>query len=157
MNYLEKFPEKILFTPIWESHNFLINNKTISTRNFRSLENKVAFPIDIMSVKNGSLDFLDINELNNKFNINADFHQFISLRQVIRNGMARLKFNFQMHTPCLPPCPAGKYLINISKKGCNKWVELSKSKCNRSIINCEKKWENTLGNPQGVYFWDRNY
>ena len=63
-NFLKKHPENILFTPIWNSHSFLMNNKPCTGRNFNSVR-FVAFPSDIMSEKNGLLEVEEVQNVHN--------------------------------------------------------------------------------------------
>ena len=156
-NFLKKNPENILVTPLWNSFSFLANNKPILKRNFNSLYQYILYPMDIMNFKNGSFNFMTLDEAQNSLRGRFDANQFISLKQVIRNGMAILSFNFAMFVPTYPIRPSGKILINMSKKGCNKWSALYKIGNNNSITAQESKWEVALGNRQGIFFWNRNY
>ena len=155
-NFLKKHPENILFTPIWNSHSFLMNNKPCTGRNFNSVR-FVAFPSDIMSEKNGLLDFLEVEEVQNIRNIMINPDEYISLKQIIRNGMAALRFNFQMHRLANPSRPSGKVFINLSEKGCNKWTALYRYGSTNTIATYERNWEENLGNRQGILFWERCY
>ena len=62
-----------------------------------------------------------------------------------------------MYIPTFPFSPSVKNLINISEKGCNKWARLIVKNNNQSIVKRENLWEDALGNPQGIMFWDRCY
>ena len=156
-NFLKKYPDNILNVPIWDSHSFLKSNKPISRTGFASLRNIVTFPSDLLAVDGGTLQFIDHAQAEIKFNTTIDPLQYLSLRLVLRNAIALLRFNLPMHVQILPERPAGKVLINLTDKGCSKWTTLIKKKCNRSIVHCEQKWEENLGNVQGVRFWDRSY
>ena len=123
-NFLKKYPDNILNVPIWDSHSFLKSNKPISRTGFASLRNIVTFPSDLLAVDGGTLQFIDHAQAEIKFNTTIDPLQYLSLRLVLRNAIALLRFNLPMHVQILPERPAGKVLINLTDKGCSKWTTL---------------------------------
>ena len=156
-NLLETYPEYILYTPIWDSHAILANNNSCSKRTYNTLSRDIGFISDLMQHKNGTFCFMSHDEMENRVNHAIDVNQYISLREVTRQAMRKINFNYALHIPVNPICPIGKILINLCQKGCNKWAQLFKNNCNKSIVQCEQNWETALGSRQGVHFWDRNY
>ena len=156
-NFLLRNPSEILFTPIWNSYAFLANKRPCNRTNFNTLTAHITYPTDIMHLKSNKFDFLSTEELESRLGVTIDNYQYISIKEVIRHSMAIVRFNFVKYLPEYPIIPSGKSLINLCQKGCNKWSDLFRKRCNRSIINCERKWEESLGSRQGVLFWDRNY
>ena len=159
LDLLAQCPEDFLTFPIWGSHIFMQNKKCCNPNNFKSLYDKISYPIDIMKASpNGSTCFLTNDEMISRY---SDFNvnEFLSIKLVISNAAAHLRFNLANNRYETPIRPIGAKLVNMNQKGCNNWVALFKKKSsnNLKVVERERKWEVDLGRIQGVFFWDRCY
>ena len=134
------------------------NNIPCKKRNYRSLSNKINYPVDIFKEEGGQIRFMSDVECVQKYGI-LNCEEFISLKEVIRQGAQRLGIDLMKQTVNAPYRPAILKLINISEKGCNLWAKIFKRKfmSNATLIKKETNWENSLENRQGIFFWDKCY
>ena len=150
-------PEDMLFCSLWGSEWFTKNGSVLKRGAFRSLSQEIKMPVDIMVYRDNRTHFLNYEELVNKYGY-CNENDYISLKVVVRSSLQKKNIIVEHLTLTYPYRPALLILVNMSLKGCNKWTSLLK--CNRVSNNTrdlEVKWENKLGNPQGIFFWNRCY
>ncbi|HBI39624.1 MAG TPA: hypothetical protein DDY16_01570 [Tenacibaculum sp.] len=137
---------------------FFFRNKALcGIGTFRSIYNKVKYPADIITNRDGETKFLSYEECNTKYgNINQE--EYLSLKVVIRYSLARYKARLENINISRPIIPTLMECIFLTEKGCNKWTKIFRqSTSNKSIVRTEENWNTSLGTNQGVRFWDRCY
>ncbi len=117
-------------------------------------------PLDLMTTRNGlTWEFLTINEIRNLRQTPEVDREYLEIRYIIQTTLQTLKINLNSVKINLPTRPPLLELVSLSNTGCSKWSSLLK-KCffrPANQVKHERKWEEKLGNRQGVFFWDKCY
>ena len=157
-DYLKCNPEEIINSSIWESNVFKKNGRPLSKCEYSSLCNKITKPIDVIRPdRTGKCRFTTWDEISTLYNDIA-FDEFISIRQLIRDSLTSQKVQLGMLEFTSPNRPILISLLSLSKKGCNKWIEIKrKLGTTAGILKKEEKWHDTMGRIQSIYFWEKCY
>ena len=158
LQFLKKSPTSLFQCSIWNSHIFLRNNTVCKKFHYRSLFDKITYPLEIIKKDQGINMFLNDDEMSLKFGVYST-EEFVSLKVVISQSLQRLGISMENSHIVRPFQPITNLISNLSAKGCNIWTKVLKNKnlCNKKLIERERKWEVSLGNMQGNYFWDKCY
>ena len=159
LDFVTKCPEEYMLSLIWGSRVVLARNKVLKRVNFPTLSAVVKYPLDIMKTEiNGEIEFRTNQEITDQYG-HIPETEIVSLRQIVRENMRRYGLDIATVKYTLPFCPSLVNLLNYSKKGCSKWtnMRLYKHGARSGIHKRELKWEEKLGRPQGVSFWDKCY
>ena len=157
---LTQYPETIIKCTLWGSDAFTRNGNLCFKRNFPIIGQYILSPMDIIKIDNGETKFITSGEFQNKY-ANFDENEYLSLKYMITCALQ--KHNIQLarletDAAQTPYAPAFVKLINLAQKGCNVWTRLiHKSRVTENTRQFEQRWETSLGNIQGVHFWNRCY
>ena len=155
--YIQKYPDRVIGCQIWNSHVFVRNKLLCGVGTFRSMFNKISFPSDIITQSNGMARFLTFDECDAQWG-EINENEYISLKVVISQSLARHRTRLGSISIIRPTIPTTLECIMLSEKGCGKWSKLLKQEgSNCTVVKTERKWEASLGNNQGVFFWDQCY
>ena len=155
--FVKKYPKYLLVCNLWNSHLFLRNKLPCKYNSYGSLYRKIEFPIDIMKYENNTWSFISHLECENRYG-QVNIEQFISLKVVIQQSFQKHNFYPTEHIN-FPYQSILSHVCHLSDKGCGRWVKVLKNNkiTNKSIIERETKWEQSLGRLQGPAFWDDCY
>ena len=157
MIFVRHNPQSIINCHIWNSHIFMRNNAMCGKGTFRSIYEKIKFPVDILKFDEREPRFMTYDECDQKYG-NINYEQYISLKLVISHALSKHRARMSGISITRPCRPTMFDCIYLSKKGCGKWAKILKNKgSNASIIAKEHDWEISLGGNQGVLFWDNCY
>ena len=123
---------------IWRNKQIKIGNQTIF---YRDWANKGIWLINDLLKEDGQ--FMNLQEFQNKFNINTNFLRYQSLLSAIKSSMKSLNINSQrLYKIIGPVIPVTIKTFLKSSKGSKDMYRILISKT--SNINSEEKWSNVL-------------
>ena len=155
--YLKQFPEKVLFSTIWNSQFFMRNRNACNKRQFPSLRH-ISMPADIISNNGNNSYLMSPDELCRRYGERGR-EEYISMRVVIIQAAQKLGISVENISVEQPFLPLIVDIAQVGRKGCNYWTKIMKSAgfVTKSIREKEENWEVSLGRVQGIPFWNDCY
>ncbi len=160
LEFLKKNPENILYTNLWGSSLFRLNNKPLKKTDFPSIESHMSIAADFLSINaSGKWVLMSNDQIWGRYGRNIRENELVELRYIFSTTLNSVQINDNKRIN-FPIQPTILSLIHLTKKGCSKWTQLLKWRLynnNENRNEQEHKWENKLGNIQGPFFWNRYY
>ena len=156
--YVKKNPNSIGYCYLWNCSLFMRDENPCRKNVFRSISEKIHYPVDILMKTNEGNRFLTIEEAREKFgNINAE--QYLSLKVVIRYAFQKVKITVEEANLLQPFQPTLISIAMLSGKGCNVWSKIIKecTLSKKNILTKEQSWDRSLGQVQSREFWNNCY
>ena len=157
LELVKQYPEEIINCTIWGSDWFTRNRTLTYRKHFVGLPSQIDSPGDLMKRIDIGVDFITYEECVDRYG-QCDPDIFLSMKYLIKTAFDKVGLDLNVCSLNYPRRPALIFLANLTIKGCSGWTKLLKGKfVSNNTRKLECKWNDKLGNIQGISFWNNCY